>query len=70
SPGLRLAALAQLARCSPDGLPGDVVPVVSGLLREMRSPPEASAPEGDEPVDPDAEQVDPEPVAAAETCRG
>ncbi|MET8729268.1 PBS lyase [Streptomyces parvus] len=40
SPGLRLAALAQLARCSPDGLPGDVVPVVSGLLREMRSAPE------------------------------
>ncbi|MFE9460544.1 HEAT repeat domain-containing protein [Streptomyces californicus] len=37
SPGLRLAALAQLARCSPDGLPGDVVPVVSGLLREMRA---------------------------------
>ncbi|MEV5577390.1 HEAT repeat domain-containing protein [Streptomyces parvus] len=42
SPGLRLAALAQLARCSPDGLPGDVVPVVSGLLREMRSAPEES----------------------------
>ncbi|MDX2918986.1 PBS lyase [Streptomyces sp. NE06-03C] len=42
SPGLRLAALAQLARCSPDGLPGDVVPVVSGLLREMRSVPEES----------------------------
>ncbi|MFE2977206.1 HEAT repeat domain-containing protein [Streptomyces sp. NPDC059258] len=40
SPGLRLAALAQLARCSPDGLPGDVVPVVAGLLREMRSAPE------------------------------
>ncbi|WP_343240390.1 PBS lyase, partial [Streptomyces sp. SID14515] len=43
SPGLRLAALAQLARCSPDGLPGDVVPVVSGLLREMRSAPEERA---------------------------
>nr|WP_202474330.1 HEAT repeat domain-containing protein [Streptomyces sp. SID5466] len=42
SPGLRLAALAQLARCSPDGLPGDVVPVVSGLLREMRSASEES----------------------------
>ncbi|MFD0421956.1 HEAT repeat domain-containing protein [Streptomyces parvus] len=42
SPGLRLAALAQLARCSPDGLPGDVVPVVSGLLREMRSASEQS----------------------------
>ncbi|MFJ6613735.1 HEAT repeat domain-containing protein [Streptomyces sp. NPDC091289] len=53
SPGLRLAALAQLARCAPDGLPGDVVPVVSGLLREMRSTPEEPAapesavPEGD-----------------------
>ncbi|MEV1044934.1 HEAT repeat domain-containing protein [Streptomyces sp. NPDC049916] len=39
TPGLRLAALAQLARCSPDGLPGDVVAVVSGLLREMRAAP-------------------------------
>lgn len=43
SPGLRLAALAQLARCSPDGLPGDVVPVVSGLLREMRAAPHGEA---------------------------
>ncbi|MGW3585737.1 HEAT repeat domain-containing protein [Streptomyces rubiginosohelvolus] len=47
SPGLRLAALAQLARCSPDGLPGDVVPVVSALLREMRSVPEESGDRGD-----------------------
>lgn len=67
SPGLRLAALAQLARCAPDGLPGDVVPVVSGLLREMRSAPEGdapdperdAAPERDAP-DPDAEPVDSE----------
>lgn len=88
SPGLRLAALAQLARCSPDGLPGDVVPVVSGLLREMRSAPEESgdggehappggiaAREDDEPepgpdTTPDAEPVDPEPVAPVETGRG
>jgi hypothetical protein len=45
-PGLRLAALAQLARCAPDTLPGDVVRVVSGLLRELRSrpaPPEPAA---------------------------
>ncbi|MFK0149747.1 HEAT repeat domain-containing protein [Streptomyces griseus] len=75
SPGLRLAALAQLARCSPDGLPGDVVPVVSGLLREMRSLPEGGAAEKDCPDpdrDPEAEAVDPEaePVTAAETCRG
>ncbi|MFF4246465.1 PBS lyase [Streptomyces sp. NPDC001822] len=40
-PGLRLAALAQLARCAPDALPDDVVPVVSGLLRELRSRPAA-----------------------------
>ncbi|WP_406145970.1 PBS lyase [Streptomyces sp. NBC_01012] len=52
-PGLRLAALAQLARCAPDALPGDVVRVVSGLLRELRSrtgrpePPAAHAPGGD-----------------------
>ncbi|MFD5690554.1 HEAT repeat domain-containing protein [Streptomyces rubiginosohelvolus] len=91
SPGLRLAALAQLARCSPDGLPGDVVPVVAGLLREMRSVPEESgdrgdggehappggiaAREDDEPepgpdTTPDAEPVDPEPVASVETGRG
>ncbi|WP_406497403.1 PBS lyase [Streptomyces sp. NBC_00846] len=39
SPGLRLAALAQLARCTPDALPGDVVRVVTGLLRQLRSAP-------------------------------
>ncbi|MEU0134288.1 PBS lyase [Streptomyces sp. NPDC006296] len=38
-PGLRLAALAQLARCAPEALPGDVVGVVAGLLRELRSGP-------------------------------
>ncbi|MFC9243528.1 HEAT repeat domain-containing protein [Streptomyces sp. NPDC057136] len=38
-PGLRLAALAQLARCSPDSLPRDVVAVVAGLMRELRSVP-------------------------------
>ncbi|WP_406383923.1 HEAT repeat domain-containing protein [Streptomyces sp. NBC_01618] len=38
-PGLRLAALAQLARCAPDALPGDVVRVVTGLLRQLRSAP-------------------------------
>lgn len=53
-PGLRLAALSQLARCAPDALPGDVVRVVSGLLRELRSHsflPESAAagmPGGDE----------------------
>ncbi|MFI6651658.1 HEAT repeat domain-containing protein [Streptomyces sp. NPDC050529] len=41
-PGLRLAALAQLARCAPEALPGDVVRVVAGLLRQLRSAPEVS----------------------------
>lgn len=40
APGLRLAALAQLARCAPEALPGDVVRVVAGLLRRLRSAPE------------------------------
>ncbi|MFE6973735.1 HEAT repeat domain-containing protein [Streptomyces sp. NPDC057682] len=44
-PGLRLAALAQLARCAPEELPGDVVRVVAGLLRQLRSAP------GSEPGD-------------------
>ncbi|MFI1185084.1 HEAT repeat domain-containing protein [Streptomyces californicus] len=51
SPGLRLAALAQLARCSPDGLPGDVVPVVAGLLREMRAAPGGEAGAGPDGAD-------------------
>ncbi|WP_406454819.1 HEAT repeat domain-containing protein [Streptomyces sp. NBC_00876] len=38
-PGLRLAALAQLARCAPQSLPGDVVRMVAGLLRQLRSAP-------------------------------
>ncbi|MEU9848057.1 PBS lyase [Streptomyces sp. NPDC047985] len=38
-PGLRLAALAQLARCAPDALPGDVVRMVTGLLRQLRQTP-------------------------------
>ncbi|MGW2846127.1 HEAT repeat domain-containing protein [Streptomyces sp. NPDC001108] len=38
-PGLRLAALAQLARCAPDALPGDVVRVVTGVLRQLRAVP-------------------------------
>ncbi|WP_406464530.1 PBS lyase [Streptomyces sp. NBC_00111] len=48
-PGLRLAALAQLARCAPDALPGDVVRVVSGLLRELRSGPARAEPSAAEP---------------------
>ncbi|MET9591451.1 PBS lyase [Streptomyces sp. NPDC006516] len=49
SPGLRLAALAQLARCAPDALPGDVVRLVSGLLRELRSGPVRSEPAAAKP---------------------
>ncbi|MFF4274383.1 HEAT repeat domain-containing protein [Streptomyces sp. NPDC001536] len=33
-PGLRLAALGQLAGCAPDRLPADLVPTAVGLLRE------------------------------------
>ncbi|MER7662831.1 PBS lyase [Streptomyces sp. NPDC096193] len=45
--GVRLAALAQLARCAPDALPPDVVTGVTGLLRELRAEPvpASSAPE-------------------------
>ncbi|MFJ8692203.1 PBS lyase [Streptomyces roseolilacinus] len=35
-PALRLAALAQLARCAPGRLPRDVVSTVTGLLAELR----------------------------------
>ncbi|MFD6532615.1 PBS lyase, partial [Streptomyces sp. NPDC060184] len=37
APGLRLAALAQLARCAPGALPVDIVPRVSALLRDLRA---------------------------------
>ncbi|MFF1837036.1 HEAT repeat domain-containing protein [Streptomyces sp. NPDC058231] len=50
SPGLRLAALAQLARCAPDALPGDVVRVVAGLLGELRPAPDVVA-GGPDPVE-------------------
>ncbi|MGW2086050.1 HEAT repeat domain-containing protein [Streptomyces sp. NPDC001880] len=61
-PGLRLAALAQLARCAPDALPGDVVRVVTGLLRQLRSAPARRS--GTAPaVDAQAEAV-----AAVEAC--
>jgi hypothetical protein len=42
--GLRLAAIAQLARCAPGALPSDVVPGVTGLLRELRTEPVAVVP--------------------------
>ncbi|MFJ3087190.1 PBS lyase [Streptomyces sp. NPDC086838] len=43
-PGLRLAALAQLARCAPRSLPDDVVSVVTGLLRKLRTSPGPGGP--------------------------
>jgi HEAT repeat protein len=43
--GLRLSAIAQLARCAPHTLPADVVPGVTGLLKELRAEAE-SAPDG------------------------
>ncbi|MFF3602120.1 PBS lyase [Streptomyces sp. NPDC002463] len=36
-PGLRLAALAQRARCAPGDIPDDVVQWVTGLLEEIRT---------------------------------
>lgn len=61
-PGLRLAALAQLARCAPQALPGDVVRVVAGLLRQLRSAP-AAASTGSCPAEAHGE---PEPAAVEE----
>ncbi|MFG2112713.1 HEAT repeat domain-containing protein [Streptomyces sp. NPDC048718] len=39
APGLRLAALAQLARCAPAEIPDDVVDLVTVLLEEVRTTP-------------------------------
>ncbi|MET9093903.1 PBS lyase [Streptomyces cyaneofuscatus] len=66
--GLRLAALAQLARCCPDALPRDVVPVVSGLLRELRTAP-GGAPDADPDTEPEADaEVEPEPETDPVGC--
>ncbi|MFJ4964099.1 HEAT repeat domain-containing protein [Streptomyces sp. NPDC088729] len=74
-PGLRLAALAQLARCSPEVLPGDVVPVVSGLLRELRRAPggqpehgpgQEREPDADGEAEPEAEQAQGAEVSCSE----
>jgi len=65
-PGLRLAALAQLARCAPHALPADVVPVVTGLLGQLRT--SSSGPGGTRarPVEPPG----PGAEAAPLTLRG
>ncbi|MFF1508949.1 HEAT repeat domain-containing protein [Streptomyces sp. NPDC058326] len=47
-PGLRLAALAQRARCAPGDIPDDIVPWVTGLLEEIRVTAQASAAPGSE----------------------
>ncbi|MCT4354433.1 PBS lyase [Streptomyces sp. Je 1-79] len=53
APGLRLAALAQLARCAPGEVPDDVVERVTRLLDEVRTaPPEPAAPENSRPSTP------------------
>ncbi|MEU7035101.1 PBS lyase [Streptomyces sp. NPDC046237] len=53
APGLRLAALAQLARCAPGEVPDDVVERVTRLLDEVRTaPPEPVAPESTRPSTP------------------
>ncbi|MGW1009208.1 HEAT repeat domain-containing protein [Streptomyces termitum] len=45
-PGLRLAALAQLARCAPGRIPDDVVRRVTELLEEIRTAPRTGPEEG------------------------
>lgn len=68
-PGLRLAALAQLARCSPDSLPPDVVAVVAELMRELRSvPPVAETPE--QPQETGTPGGDPAPHSGVPTLVG
>ncbi|MFD8231441.1 HEAT repeat domain-containing protein [Streptomyces sp. NPDC059696] len=51
-PGLRIAALGQLAGCAPDTLPADLVPTVVGLLRD-RSEQRARAERADDGPGPD-----------------
>ncbi|MFF5423039.1 MULTISPECIES: PBS lyase [unclassified Streptomyces] len=43
-PGLRLAALAQLARCAPAAIPDDVVERVTELLEQIRTVPRGTGP--------------------------
>ncbi|MCM2387985.1 PBS lyase [Streptomyces albipurpureus] len=56
--GLRLSALAQLARCAPQALPADVVAGVSGMLRELRADPVGST-ATDGPLSPPAPRAAP-----------
>ncbi|WP_329613882.1 PBS lyase [Streptomyces brevispora] len=68
-PGLRLAALAQLARCAPQALPGDLVRMVAGLLRQLRSVPAAADP-GSRPAEAHGEPAAAEERAAPVTLVG
>jgi hypothetical protein len=52
-PGLRLAALGQLAGCAPDHLPADLVPTVIALLRARSRRPRVPA----EPERPDTDTL-------------
>ncbi|WP_330302808.1 MULTISPECIES: HEAT repeat domain-containing protein [unclassified Streptomyces] len=52
-PGLRLAALGQLAGCAPDRLPADLVPTVVALLRARSQRPRVPA----EPERPDTDTL-------------
>ncbi|MGW4027936.1 hypothetical protein ACWEFL_01235 [Streptomyces sp. NPDC004838] len=61
--GLRLSAIAQLARCAPHTLPPDVVPDVTCLLRELRAEP-VSVPAAD-PSAPAAPSVPPQPPSSS-----
>lgn len=45
-PGLRLAALAQLARCAPGEIPDDIVRWVTELLEEIRTASNGTSPNG------------------------
>ncbi|MET9804112.1 HEAT repeat domain-containing protein [Streptomyces sp. NPDC006368] len=64
-PALRLASLAQLARCAPARLPADVVARVTGLLAELR----AAAAQPVEALEPAARPVTPSLVGQLRELR-
>ncbi|MER5888552.1 HEAT repeat domain-containing protein [Streptomyces sp. NPDC001941] len=63
SPVLRLAVLAQLARCAPERLPRDIVATTTGLLRAVRAEPALPLPLPPPPAEGPAESA---PEAAPE----
>ncbi|MGW2476365.1 PBS lyase [Streptomyces sp. NPDC001665] len=68
-PGLRLAALAQLARCAPGALPGDVVPLVTGLLGRLRPSPPGPGATRSRPVEPPGPGAEAAPLTLREQVR-